>query len=131
MSAMPIAWKIDPDHKVVLVRAEGAVGDADLLDLARRLAADPRVRSGVHELVDVRDADLSAVSSEALREMAATFAAHDTGPTGARIAVVAWRDAAYGLSRMYQAYRGDEIPAELSVFRDMAEARAWLGLPPE
>lgn len=128
---MPIAWEFDADRRVVVVRAEGVVRDADLLDLARQLAADPQVRSGVHELVDLRDADVAAVTSEALREMADTFAAHDAGPTGARIAIVASRDAAYGLSRMYQAYRGDRIPAELSVFRDMAEARAWLGLPAE
>jgi len=43
---------------------------------------------------------------------------------------VASNDVAYGLSRMYQAFRS-ESPLELRVFREMDEAREWLGLPPE
>jgi hypothetical protein len=36
----------------------------------------------------------------------------------------------FGLSRMYQAFRSDS-PAEIGVFRELHEARAWLGLPPD
>jgi tetrahydromethanopterin S-methyltransferase subunit E len=47
-----------------------------------------------------------------------------------RVAMVATTDVHYGLSRMYQAFRSDS-PLDLRVFRDMREARTWLGLAPE
>jgi hypothetical protein len=43
---------------------------------------------------------------------------------------VADGDAVFGLSRLFQALRS-ESETELRVFRDLGEARAWLGLPAE
>lgn len=44
--------------------------------------------------------------------------------------VLTTADFAFGTARMYQTMT-DEQPAHVQVFRDMAEARAWLGLPPD
>ena len=48
-------------------------------------------------------------------------------PKRIRVAIVADGDAAFGLTRMFQALRSDSS-TELTVFRDVAEARSWLGL---
>ena len=125
---MPVRYRVDTALGVVFAEASGPVRDEDLLDYARKMAGDPQLRSGLRELIDLRGADLRAITSEAVREVAAIFAAHDsTSPTG-RIAIVAPADSSYGLSRMYQAYR-EPAPVDLRVFREIGEARAWLGLP--
>ncbi len=124
---MPIQYRIDVATGVLHVTAEGRVSDAELRDFATRAAGDPELRSGIHELIDLRSADLAEISSGLIPEVASVFGAHDRGRTEARIAIVASDDAAYGLSRMYQAYR-DDAPFELRVFRDLEDARAWLGL---
>ncbi len=126
---MPLSHRVDRDAGVAFATATGALGDEEVLDFAKRMANDPEFRSGVHELIDLRAADLRAVTSRTLRRVAEIFAAFDTAATRGRIAFVAPADVAFGLSRMYQAYRTDAV--EVRVFREMDEARAWLGLPPE
>ena len=49
---------------------------------------------------------------------------------GVKIAFVASSDAAFGMARMYQAFRAGS-QASFHVFREMSEAREWLGLSPE
>ena len=45
-----------------------------------------------------------------------------------KVAIVAPTDLAYGLLRMYDVYRQDEL-AEVMVFRTEQEARVWLNSP--
>ena len=47
-----------------------------------------------------------------------------------RRAIVTARDIDFGMSRMYMTLLNSE-PDGVRVFRDMAEARQWLGLEPE
>ncbi len=44
-----------------------------------------------------------------------------------RRAIVAETDIKFGMARMYEMY-GEADPTQIEVFRDMAEARRWLGL---
>lgn len=127
---MPLSFRIDRALGVVFAAAHGVLTDDDLIDFAQKTANDPELRSGLNELIDVRGADLRSVTTRTLRRVAEIFSAFDTGPSRGRVAFVAPADVAFGLSRMYQAYRSDAA-TEMSVFRAMAEARAWLGLPPE
>ena len=127
---MPIVYRVDRALGVVFAGATGSINDDDLLDFAQKTANDPEFRSGVHELVDLRAADVTQVTSRGLRRAAEIFAAFDSGPSHARIALVAPADVVFGLSRMYQAFRSDS-PAEIGVFRELSEARVWLGLPPD
>jgi hypothetical protein len=63
------------------------------------------------------------VTSEYIREVARSTSYAE----GSRRAFVASSDVQFGLSRMFQIL-SDESPAEVRVFRDLAEARRWLGL---
>jgi hypothetical protein len=126
---MPIDYRVDRALHTVFATVTGALTDDELLDFAQKTANDPEFRSGLHELVDVRAAQVQQLTSRGLRRAAEIFSAFDSSrPSPARIAFVAEADVVFGMSRMYQAFRSDS-PAEIGVFRDMGEARAWLGLP--
>jgi len=127
---MPISHRYDAGLRTLFVSAEGAVGDDEFLEWGQRVASDEAIPAGRLELIDLRRLELPAVSSQTLRAVADAFRQRDRTQFETRIAVVASSDLAFGLSRMYQAYRFD-APITLEVFRDMDAARAWLGLPPE
>lgn len=126
---MTIRYRIDRERGIAFVEAEGVLDDAALLDFAQRASSDPEYTSGIHELVDFRRAELGALTTPAIRKAAETFLAGARSPQ-VKVALVVDSDAGYGLSRMYQAFRGDG-PGAPQVFRSLAEARAWLGLGDE
>jgi len=127
---MPIRHRYDPGMRTLFVTAEGEIGDDEFLAWGQQVAADEAIPAGRLELIDLRRLELPDVSSETLRRVADAFRQRDRTQFETKIAVVASSDLAFGLSRMYQAYRSD-APIALEVFRDMDAARAWLGLPPE
>jgi hypothetical protein len=126
---MSVHDRFDPDHNLLVVVFDGSVTDEDLLKYARHALENPDVPSGHDELIDLRAVqDGGQISSHALRRVADMFTRTDETPERTRVALVASSDVSYGLSRMYQAFRSDS-PLDLRVFREMGEARAWLGLP--
>jgi hypothetical protein len=125
---MPIRHTIHADLGVVVTRFTGRVSDAEFIDAYRRILADDAYSPGTHELADLRAIEKLDVSAEALRKVEQMTEARyaDTG-AAFRTAIVAPRDQAYGIGRMYEAF-AQEGPENVSVFRDLDEARAWLGL---
>ena len=128
---MPVAHRFDAEAGLLIVVMDGIVGDEDLLKYAQHITENPAIPTGHDELIDLRGAEgIADVSGPVLRRIADMFTQSDRTPEQSRVALVASSDAAYGLSRMYQTFRS-ESPLDLRVFREMSEARTWLGLPPE
>ena len=51
---------------------------------------------------------------------------------GQKTAIVAPRELLYGLSKIYEVlYELSQAPADIKVFRNIGEARKWLGLKPK
>jgi hypothetical protein len=124
---MPIEHDFDPDRRILSVRMFGVVGDEDVLQLAKEITGDA-VEDPVHdELIDLREVDAPIATTETLRRVAEMFRGSERQPESVKIAFVATSDAAYGIARMYQAFRSDSA-ASMRVFRELEEARAWLGL---
>lgn len=125
---MGIQYRYDEVQRLLHTVVSGQVTDEELLSYAAEINGKgfptPRL-----ELFDCREATTGALTPDGLRRVAATFGASEASEP-VRAALVAPEDAAFGLSRMYQAYRMDS-DVELSVFRDTSEARAWLGVEPE
>ena len=80
-------------------------------------------------LWDLREADLSALQSDDVRLVVeATEPAAATRP-GGLTAMVFSQDAGYGLGRMFEILQGLRDPSlRRRSFRDLDEARRWLGL---
>jgi hypothetical protein len=127
---MPITYRFDASLNVLFVEMHGIITDEDLLQYAKTATTDTEIPRPYHELIDLREVQVPEASTDSLRRVAATFRDAERAPEGVKIAFVASSDAAYGIARMYQAFRTDS-PAAFHVFREMGEARNWLGLPPE
>jgi hypothetical protein len=117
---------------MLFTRATGVVRDEDIRRLARAITDDPEMRPDFDRLNDFTEVTAVEVSTEVIWEMAQVYGELDSseGPRGMKIAAVTTKDVVYGLMLMYQTLRTDS-PFEFKTFRDMSQARAWLGLPPK
>jgi hypothetical protein len=124
---MPVSHRYDPALNTLFFEFSGEVREAELLEVAAKLASDPAIPPGHRELVDLTRLEDTDVTAGALRRVAQIYADTDERPEDSRVAIVAPRDLFFGLSRMYEVYR-DGSPLRLRIFRTLPEARAWLGL---
>ena len=124
---MPVSFTIASDHGVILSSWVGVLSDAELITAYEGLLSNEAFEPGLHEVVDVRDAQMDAVTSEGLRRLAAMVAHHLAGRCERfKTAVIASSGLQYGLGRQYGVY-SDESPEHTAVFRDPAGAFAWVG----
>ena len=126
---MPIDYHIDSTQRRVVAIAHGTLTDSDVFDYQRAVWSRADI-AGFDEIVDMRAVkivELPRPGGERLRELAATSASMDT-QASSRFAIVAPDDLAFGLGRMYAAYRDVDARStkEVRVFRTMEEAVAWL-----
>lgn len=126
---MHVGSKVDYDlsgrHLVVKLEGDYTI-EALLQALDSGLSAlDPPARAFV--LIDARAATGTRPSS-AIRELGMSVS--QMGDRIERIAIAVSTDVHFGLARMASMFAGD-VGASSDVFRDIAEARAFLELPPE
>jgi len=104
----------------------GTLTDEELFGAYGALLEMPDYDYGADDLVDFRTVTRMDVTSEGLRRLMALFAEADELGNRARLAIIAPRDVTYGVARMYQLMRGDDVPEEIAVFRDYDEGVRWL-----
>ena len=120
---MPMQYEIV--GAVVHGRSTGTLTDAELLDVARRVAADPARPGTTAELWDLSDSSKLEVTSKGIRDLVALDKEHSEALEGGRIAIVAPSDVAFGIARIYQTLSQDG-PLEVEVFRERDDAERWL-----
>jgi hypothetical protein len=127
-----IRIRVDPAARVRYAVIEGTVGDDELIDAYAAVLGDPDFDPTLNDLVDARTVRRIDVTPMGLRRLADLVQQIDRLALPTKVAVVTPDDVAYDTARMYEALRaGQHAPAEHRVFRDMEEARRWLGLGPE
>ncbi|HYD51241.1 MAG TPA: STAS/SEC14 domain-containing protein [Gemmatimonadaceae bacterium] len=119
---MPVAYELDTRRKLLLVRGTGLVTAPELMEVQRALRDREDLDREWRALLDLSSVEDLAGSSEDISSITALSNARRL----ARVAVVAARDAAYGLARVYQARVAH---GEIAVFRKREEALEWLGMP--
>lgn len=132
---MPYRYRIDPSLGVAFFEGWGAFTAQDLFGSVRQLVADPDWKPGMVALCDVRRMDrFEADTGDVQRRTALDRSLRDR-IQGSRCALVTASEEVYGMLRLYEGFSEswdeEPPPAEIGVFRDMAEARRWLGLPPD
>ena len=125
---MPIEYAIDQDRRLVIARLRGTLTDEEVFGYQREVWSRAEV-AGFDELIDATDCDKFEVpSGDRILQLADLSASMDAAAPS-KLAIVAPRDLAFGLGRMYESYRGvsDKSTKEVSVFRSMSDASKWLG----
>ena len=124
---MPITYTIDSAQSLVLTMATGVLTSKELLEHKERLVEDPQFRPDMLELSDVRDITGLEVTPEAIRQFVQKDADHAEKLGDHKMAIVVRTDIVFGMARMYEMMTSQNLPG-VGVFRDLNEARKWLGL---
>jgi hypothetical protein len=127
---MPIDYCIDHPRRLVIAQGRGTLTDDDVFGYQRSVWSRRDV-AGYDELIDmslVTRIDLP--SCERVPELAQLSAAMDAPDKETKLALVAPKDLAFGLGRMYQAHRSMESAnlKQVGVFRSLPEALRFLGV---
>lgn len=105
------------------------MADQDVFHYQREVWSRSDV-AGYNELIDMSQvAQIVRPPADRVRQLAQLSAAKDP-PTGrSRFAIVAPQDVAFGIGRMYEAYRESAHGTkEVGVFRTIESALTWLGV---
>jgi len=103
----------------------------DVMNYQREVWSQPEVK-GYNELIDMTEVEkIDLPSVKRMKDLAMLSVAMDP-PSPSKFAIVAPKDEAFGLGRMYETYRRLESGStkEVGVFRTMDEAVEFLGLSP-
>jgi hypothetical protein len=123
-----MAYRTDPARRLVIGTCHGVLTDHDVFTYQREVWSRPDV-AGYDELIDMSKVErIEFVSTSRLRDLAELSAGMDAPSTATKLAIVAPRDLAFAIGRMYEAYRGLNARStkQVCVFRTMNEAAAWL-----
>ena len=96
------------------------------MEALNRIYASPDHNPDLDVLWDLRDTKVSSMSSSDIEGVSDHVAKHWGTGGRSRAALVVSQDFEFGLSRMYQVYLESRISTQVRVFRNMAEAEAWL-----
>lgn len=121
---MPVIYTIDAKEKLIRTSCIGNVTLAEVIEHFRMLERDPDCRDRLDVFLDLSETSslpasgqISAVADEIKRiQKRVRFSA---------CAVVAQRDALFGMLRMFEVI-ADQYFHAIRVFRASAEAEAWL-----
>jgi hypothetical protein len=130
---VPIEYCVNHKQRIVVAWVIGSFSAQDMLIYQHEVWSRPDV-AGYDELVDMTDVrEFVHPTPERIRELALLSASMDVLSGGGKFAIVAPRDLAFGLGRMYETYRALEPRStkEVGVFRTRPEALAFLCLAAE
>lgn len=124
---MPIEYTYDEKRNFLHTSFFGTITDEDLRKHAEAVAADPRIRLGLRELVDLTGIEAISASSASLELIIKIDMAHIDKFAGQRTAIIAPTDLLFGYARMYQTMVDlQNSPMKIRVFRTSEEAKKWL-----
>jgi len=119
---MPASYHISPLIACIIVRLEGTVTDADLLEGQQQMFSDPLFRGDYSRLIDGTGVTELTASRETVRTIATAAVQR-----GMRKAALISNDTELlaALMRTYEAYASPL--AEVRVYQNMRDGLEWLG----
>jgi hypothetical protein len=123
---MPVTYKIDTNRKLIRTKCSGNVTLPEVVDHFRELAQDPECPEYLDVLLDLSE-ETSLPSTSQLQSVAYEIMRVRQRVHFGLCAVVAERDALYGMLRVFEVIAQDYFRA-INVFRTGQEAEVWLGL---
>src|ERR1041385_9421591 len=123
---MPVTYVIDPSRKLIRTKCAGDVTLQEVIDHFRQLVRDPECPEQLDVLLDLSQ-ETSLPSTSELLAVAYEIRRVRQRVRFGMCAVVAQRDALYGMLRVFEVVAQDYFGA-IHVFRTHQEAEIWLGL---
>jgi hypothetical protein len=121
---MPVTYQIDRVAGLIRTKCSGDVVIDEVLDHFQALARDPNRPDRLDVFLDLRELT-SSPSADEIREASNAVARLPAAVRFGACAIVAQRDALYGMSRMFGVFV-EQFFSEINVFRSASEAEAWL-----
>ncbi len=128
--AMPIDYRIDHALHLVIAPGNGRLTDRDVFGYQREVWSRTDV-GGYNEVVDMRGVEhIEVPTTERIKELASLAAGMDLPGSASKFAIVATDEIAASLGQFFGAYRQLDARStkEVSTFKSMADAFAWLGV---
>lgn len=116
-----MTYALDHANRMVRSRGWGILSTPDIEEFYSRLVADPTFDPSYRSLGDLLDVTEIAVDSNDL----AASASLPVFEAGTRRALVASRDAVYGMLRAYASFN-ERMGQTMRIFRSLEAAEAWL-----
>ena len=122
---MELTTTFSAEYDLRVHTSRGELVLEELLETLRSLYESPEFRPEQNSLWDVREARLEGLSSDQVKRIGDLVSGHWGKQAAPKSALVASKDLAFGLARMYEARL--ESRGQVRVFREMEEALSWLG----
>ncbi|MBT8333868.1 MAG: hypothetical protein HKP41_11020 [Desulfobacterales bacterium] len=106
------------------IKLSGSLEQDVILNAFDSAVSDREYKKGMGRVWDFREADLSSISPDVIREMAQYSLKFPAGINDVKVAFVTNRDLEYGFSRMFEMSSYAETP--IRVFRCMNQAEEWI-----
>ena len=124
---MPVTYKISPELNVAYMKAWGNVSVDEILTAGVKMFTDTQWENGLNILIDYRDTQEFAIKAEDVKKVVQQDRQNEPLFDKSKCAIVANTDLIFGISRMWEIL-SEDINIPRMVFRDINDARIWLGL---
>ena len=121
---MPVTYQIDAENATIRTRCVGDVTLEEVIHHFHQLALDPDCPGRLGVLLDLSEETTIPKSNE-LRAVACAIGKVRTRVQFGACAIVAPRDALYGMLRVFEVF-AENLFSETRVFRSLDEAEQWL-----
>ena len=124
---MALSYRFFEEHNLVVMTGSATLTADDFKDyIINYLCSNPRIKPGFLELGDMRRVEKNQISQEEMLEIVKLD--ETTGrPQPTKLAFVVNDDAEFGAARQYASHVDIKHKA-VDVFRDMDDAKKWLGI---
>ncbi len=123
---MAVKAEIDILARLVVTTGTGRLTKADFVMHITEVWSDPAI-AGFDELIDIIDADVSALSGDDIAALVKSGVSVDA-TAASKLALCVGTELGYGLGRMYGSMRETHTDnaREVKVFYDLDSAHQWL-----
>ncbi|MEX0941517.1 MAG: hypothetical protein WD002_03125 [Pseudomonadales bacterium] len=115
---------IDTSLAIAWLQLEGAIAVRHIIEVSDAELSHPDFTDGMDTIWDMRQADLRAVTPDAMLEILRRVKPRHSR-LAKRAAFLVDSDLQFGIIRMWQVY-GQDVPQDREIFRDSDDALKWL-----
>jgi hypothetical protein len=128
---MPARHEIDNNMKLITTTWSGEATDRDLITALLKYQQDIKSQpdyASYNEIVDFSNVIDFQLSTEGIKNLVQTAAKTDVQQIKTKLAIIVSLPIAYGLGRMYEAYRTltSRQSKEVRVFKNYRDALEWI-----